>query len=107
MNYRDIRERRGNYRNQKILDAAEGEECTMNSPWCNGRKETVSACHSDEQVHGKGFGIKAHDLFIFFGCSDCHIWYGSSEIPRAEKRELFHYAHARTLIRLIEKGVIK
>lgn len=107
MIYRDIRETRGNYRNQAILDAANGEECTMGSPMCNGDSRTVSACHSDEQVHGKGRGIKAHDIFIFFGCSDCHRWYGSSEIPRSEKREAFHYAHARTIDRLIAKGVLR
>lgn len=107
MNYRAIREHHGNYRNQSYLDAAEGEECTMGSPWCNGRKETVSACHSDEQVHGKGVGIKAHDIFIFFGCAGCHQWYGSSEIPRAEKREAFHYAHARTIQRLKDRDLLK
>jgi len=95
------------YRNQKILDAAEGERCTMGSPYCNDDPRSVCACHSDEQVHGKGRGIKAHDIFVFFGCTGCHHWYGSSEVPREQKREYFHYAHARTLIRLIEKGVIK
>lgn len=107
MNYRAIREHRGNYRNKQFLDAAEGEACTMNSPWCNADTSKVVACHSDEQVHGKGRGIKAHDIFIFFGCSGCHAWYGSSDIPRSEKREAFHYAHARTIQRLIDKGLLK
>jgi len=107
MSYRNIREHRDNYRNQAIIDAAKGEPCTMYSPLCNGDPATVVACHSDELVHGKGRGIKAHDLFVFFGCSGCHQWYGSSDVPRHEKREAFHYAHARTINRLIEKGIIK
>lgn len=82
------------HRNQKILDAAEGEACTLLSPLCNGDKRTVVACHSNEQVHGKGRGIKAHDIFVFFGCANCHSWFDDSSAPREQKREYFHYAHA-------------
>lgn len=95
------------YRNQKILDAAEGEQCTMNSPWCIGDPNSVCAAHSNMQLHGKGRGIKAHDLFVAFCCIGCHRYYDESDAPRAEKEDLFFRANARTLIRLIEKGILK
>ena len=60
------------YRNKKILNAAKGEECTLNSPWCNHNPETTVFCHSNEFYAGKGRGQKADDFFGFFGCSGCH-----------------------------------
>ena len=35
------------YRNQKILKSANGQPCTIHSPWCNGNAETTIAAHSD------------------------------------------------------------
>lgn len=95
------------YRNKKILQAAKGEDCTMQSPNCNGDRATVVACHSNMLVHGKGKGLKAHDLFIFFGCSGCHEFYDRGAATRDEKEWYFWRAHSRTLMRLLQLGVIK
>lgn len=98
------------YRNQKILSAAKGEDCTMNSPWCNYNPETVVAAHSNYQEDGKGMGKKSDDLFVAFCCSGCHDWFdgrirdGSTE---ADRRDAFHRAMKRTWKRLIDRGIIR
>lgn len=47
--------------------------CTLLIPGiCNGRPETSVWAHSNQAIHGKGKGIKAHDVFGCIACSDCH-----------------------------------
>lgn len=62
------------YENKAIRKAARGEQCTLNSPWCNGRSETTVFCHLNEQFAGKGTAQKADD-FGFVACSGCHDAY--------------------------------
>lgn len=57
------------YRNKKLIESARHESCVS----C-GAPDAVW-CHSNLQYHGKGKGIKAHDLFGFYGCARCHDWY--------------------------------
>lgn len=98
-------------RSAKIRKSARGESCTMYSVNCNRNRDTVVWCHSNLSIHGKGHGLKAHDIFGFYGCSGCHDWYdGRTLMSRgtaAEKRELFFMAHARSLLRLVEKGLVQ
>jgi len=62
-----------NYRNKKITQFARGKMCTLLIPGiCNGNPETSVWAHSNELIHGKGRGIKAHDIFGCIACSDCH-----------------------------------
>ena len=107
-------EKRVPYRNKKILQAARGEECTINSPVCNYDPSTVVACHSNSQEDGKGMGQKADDCFVAFGCSACHkwldenVWYNSdNRLDLMEKAEYFHRAMKKTLRRLLDMGVLK
>jgi hypothetical protein len=81
----------------------------MNSPRCNHNPETVVWCHSNALRHGKGFGLKAHDIFGFYGCSGCHQWYDieSRSWDSDERQEYFQRAHEKSLVRLLEKGVLK
>jgi len=95
------------YRNKKILKAAEGEDCTMHSPMCNGDRATVVFCHSNMQVHGKGRGLKSQDIFGFFGCSGCHRYYDQSDATKEEKEWYFWRAMSRTWLRLLQTGVLK
>lgn len=100
---------------QKIRDSARGEDCTMLSPMCNGDPLTVVWCHSDHSDHGRGFGFKAHDIFGFYGCSGCNAWYdtyskmkGTQYYASPEnRRHCYQRAHDRSLVRLLEKGVLK
>ena len=94
-------------RSKKILNSARGETCTVNSPVCNYNPDTTVAAHSNWHEHGKGLGQKAHDIFVAYACSDCHAWLDSGQASRSEKRERWLMGHARTLVRLFEKGVIK
>ena len=95
------------YRNKKILKAAQDEDCTMHSPMCNGDRATVVFCHSNMQIHDKGRGLKSHDIFGFFGCSGCNFWYDDSKASREDKESYFWRAFSRTLLRLLDRGVIK
>lgn len=67
-------EKRQQYRNKKILDAAKGQECTINSPVCNYDSSTVVFAHFNDGWAGKGAGQKADDFAGAFACSDCHKW---------------------------------
>lgn len=91
-------------RSNKIRNSARGENCTVNSPVCNNRSETVVLAHSNYGEDGKGMGQKAHDIYSCYACSDCHRWLDESG---EDTRDAFHRAMKRTWKRLIDKGVIK
>lgn len=57
---------------------------------------TVVPCHSNQSIHGKGMGIKAHDEFTVPGCAECHreIDQGN-RFTREEKFALWDSAYAR------------
>lgn len=95
----------GRYENKAILKSAEGQICTMHSPACNHDPRTTVWCHSNQQRHGKGKGIKAHDIFGFYGCSGCHDWYDRSDAPREEKDAYFQLAFEKSLLMLV-RGVL-
>jgi uncharacterized protein YlaI len=58
-----------NYRNPKLLALAKKAPRCMSCGKPN--DGTVVACHSNAQRHGKGMGLKAHDLPAFL-CRECH-----------------------------------
>lgn len=59
------------YRNPKLLKLAADCPCCMN-PACGVPNEgNIVACHSNKQRHGKGMGIKAHDITVYI-CESCH-----------------------------------
>ena len=61
------------YRNKKILDYAEGQECQVKLyNVCNYDSMTVVACHLSEHAFGHGYSVKADDCCIAYCCSDCH-----------------------------------
>lgn len=94
-------------RSKKLRESARGQECTMQSPWCNGNPATVVWCHSNMGIHGKGGSMKAHDIFGFDGCSGCNAWYDDGPGSREEKQAYFWPAHAKSLKRLIRDGLIQ
>lgn len=94
-------------RSKKILNSARGEDCTIESVMCNHDPETTVCAHSNWHEHGKGMGQKAHDIFTAYTCSGCHAWLDHGPASREEKREAWHRGHARTLVRMVEKGVIR
>ncbi|WP_150721644.1 nuclease domain-containing protein [Pandoraea capi] len=62
-------------KDKKMLEACRGERCYLIVPGiCLPTAETVVPCHSNEQRHGKGMGVKAHDKYTVPGCAACHAW---------------------------------
>lgn len=101
------------YRNKKLIESAKHEECVScgkpNSVWC----------HSDEYAHGQARGMKAHDLFGFYGCNMCHDFYdGRSNIEppsfsspywhdaEEPKKQWFRVMWERSMKIICEKGYI-
>ena len=93
-------------RSQKLRDSARGEPCTMFAPGCTGGGADTVLCHSNMQVHGKSRGMKAHDIFSFYGCSNCNAWYDDSKATREEKQAYLLPAMARSQIRFYEKELL-
>lgn len=92
------------YRNEKLRRSADGEACVA----CGLQDGTVVWAHANSQVFGKGMGIKASDAAGMLLCSGCHVAHdqgrgGSKDERRANEFEWI----ARSLVRLIEKGVLK
>lgn len=95
------------YRNKKLRESAKHESCVS----C-GAPDTCW-CHSDEYYHGQAKGIKAHDIFGFYGCMRCHDWYdGRSNIapPSASSYEnkfkWFREMWERSMIVVCDKGYL-
>ena len=96
-----------NYRNKKITQSAQGRVCTLRIPGvCNNDSSTVVWCHSNLIRHGKGTGIKAHDVFGCYGCSACHAWLDSGPAPREEKEAMFMLAFEISLLILVLSGIL-
>lgn len=94
-------------RSKKIRNSARGETCTMNSPVCNGGGDDATVfCHSNDSVAGKGAGQKADDLFGFFGCEQCHLWFDQKQAASWILNEYEKKAVYRTQRRLFDLGLI-
>lgn len=96
-----------NYRNPQITKSAQGMICTMQVYGvCNHDSSTTVWAHSNQIRHGKGKGIKAHDIFGAFACSACHAWYDAGSASREDKQNIFQLAHEKSLLILLRSGVI-
>ena len=105
-------EKRKAYRNPAILAAAKDSDCLIDSPSCQGRHDTVVACHSDLSEDGKGMRQKADDFCVAFGCQDCHEYLShTNTLGRHATHEstywYFHRGMKRTLRLLLDEGVLK
>lgn len=79
----------------------------MRSPVCKGRHDTVVAAHSDYGSHGKGGGLKSHDIYVVFSCQDCHSWYGTpDQVERKERYEVWREGWFATMVHLVKSGVM-
>lgn len=87
-----------NYRNLRALKAANGQYCHH----CFINDSTIVAAHSNQQKHGKGMGIKAHDCFIAYLCHECHQSYDSGKMTTA----VFEKAMRRTQQYLINQRIL-
>lgn len=106
-----LADQRGGSGVSKITESARGEECLIRIPGiCLYTTETVVWCHANGSAAGKGIGMKAHDLLGAYGCANCHDAYDRRNYLDVFSHDLvelmFWQGHARSLLRLIEKGII-
>jgi len=92
------------YRNAKLKASAKHESCVS----CGANDGTIVWAHSNSQRHGKGMGIKAHDLFGAYLCAKCHYLYdeGTWGIGNGNKAQWFDAAWEKSMIIACEKGYL-
>jgi hypothetical protein len=94
---------------KKIRDSAKGQECTMNSPYCNHDPATVVFAHFGEPGE-KGMGLKPSDSSGCYICSGCHDWVDGRvpyKLNDPDKLPLWFKAMRKTWYMLILDGVLR
>lgn len=96
----------------KITESARGESCAIRIPGvCNHNAETVVWCHANGSAAGKGMWMKSPDILGAYGCFACHAVVDRLvPLPQGMTRDdvklAFWEGHARSVVRLIEKGIV-
>jgi hypothetical protein len=55
------------------MDLCRGQPCYLLLPGIRCTPiETTAPCHSNQAIHGKGGGLKAHNRYTVPGCAACH-----------------------------------
>lgn len=60
-----------NFRSRDVLNLAYNYGCHLNLPGCEGG-DAGEPAHSNQEKHGKGGAMKAHDCFHVPACRSCH-----------------------------------
>lgn len=95
-----------------ITESARGEICRVRIPGvCLFHPETVCWAHANGSAPGKGIGMKSHDLLGAYSCHACHDVYDRRRpapigMTRDEIELAFWQGHARSVLRLIDKGIV-
>jgi hypothetical protein len=88
---------------------AKGRECEIRVPgYCAPGNETVVGCHI-RLIGISGYGLKAPDIFIAFGCQQCHdVCDGRmpSEYSYEQRRLMLLEGMVRTQAILLREGKI-
>jgi hypothetical protein len=87
-----------NWRSKKLTQSAKHESCVS----CGADDGTIVWAHSNSQKHGKGMGIKAHDLFGCYLCHECHRVFDSNQLSQGWFYEMWE----RSMIRACNKGYL-
>ena len=93
------------YRNKRLRDSAKHESCVA----CDADDGTIVWAHSNSSRHGKGMGIKAHDLFGAYLCHKCHADFDGSArnfFDANEKELWFKRQWEKSMIIACEKGYL-
>lgn len=83
-----------NFVSKKLRDSARDEDCI----WCGTNDGTTVLAHSNEGAHGKGMGLKAHDLLSLYLCRSCHENFDS--MAKDEARQVFRDLLPKQLVRI-------
>lgn len=86
--------------NKALRDLAKGQHCLLCVPGvCNHRTDTTVGCHGNSYKYGKGDRRKSCDIFMVWGCSDCHFWLDQGNTATYEqKQNRFEIALAQQFI---------
>jgi hypothetical protein len=87
------------HRSKALTQSARDESCVA----CGVHDGTIVWAHSNEMEHGKGKGIKCHDLLGNYLCCRCHAAYDQGPEPRAMKRAWFREWYPKTMVRVAQK----
>jgi len=93
------------YRNAKLKASAKHESCVS----CGANEGTIVWAHSNSQRHGKGMGIKAHDLFGAYLCHNCHSLYDFNNLELGlddDRSDWFKRQWEKSMIIACEKGYL-
>lgn len=96
----------------KITESAKGQQCQVRIVGvCNGNPATVVWAHANGLASGRGMGLKANDLSGAYACQACHDYYDRRVfVPEEHYAKIkvdFYEGHLRSLVILIEKGLVK
>lgn len=97
------------YENRKLRDLCRGQACAvMLHGICTGGGDDTVAAHSNHLAHGKGMGIKAHDVYTFPACAACHreLDQGFS-LSRGAKADAIRIALDRWHLRMWRDGLVQ
>lgn len=96
-----------------ITRSARGMPCQIRMPFnvCSHDPAQTVWCHANGSAAGKGMWMKSHALLGAYGCARCHDVYdrrvpAPKELSRAEVEVCFWEGHARSIVLLIERGLI-
>ena len=91
------------FRSKKVLEAVRNFPCQS----CGIEDGTVVAAHSNQLVHGKGKGIKAHDWAVAALCFRCHMAIDQGkDLSKEDRKKIWQEAHEKTLTLLLQDGLI-
>lgn len=91
------------FRSRKLLNMARDQECVA----CGAEDGTIVSAHSNFGCHGKGMAMKASDAAIMHLCGACHAQMDQGKLfDRKQKLATTHEYIARTLMRLVEQGML-
>ena len=90
------------YRNKKLRDSAKHEACVS----CGADDGTIVWAHSNSQKHGKGMGIKAHDLFGAYLCNNCHYKFDNGAWNKKDAEIWFRQWWELSMVIACNKGYI-
>ena len=97
----------------KIRESARGEICQIRIPFvCSHDPAETVWCHANGSAAGKGIGAKSNDLLGAYGCFRCHgVYDRAAKTPegmtRTDVELAFWEGHARSIVKLADKGLIK
>lgn len=80
------------YRNAAVLREARRHPCQF----CGRDDGTVVAAHSNSQRHGKGMGLKAHDVYVAYLCHSCHSFVDQGGESAQTRESVWLAAHVRS-----------